>query len=143
MLPGRIGVPVDIGTVAAAIRAAIAAPQEKVACGDIESVRSDLPIGLWVGCLICRARASILHVMLHHRDMLDVYTLLLARIAASHQAPHSAAEPPHSLFDLLLAGISKAEAQLLLPAAIDVERLAYDKGHAFAGRLAQQRARAQ
>src|SRR5690348_5695293 len=47
VLPGPVFAPVDVGAIAAAIRAAITAPQEEMSRRNIEAVRGDLPI--WLG----------------------------------------------------------------------------------------------
>src|SRR5215469_17020712 len=74
--------------------------------------------------------------------MLDTQlTRLFVLEAPGHQAPHSIAYPPYSFFDMLLLGISKAQPELLLAAAVHVKWLANDECNLLVSRFAQQRTR--
>src|ERR1700694_482005 len=69
--------------------------------------------------------------------------LFLARIATRLEAFDDAANALDALFDVAFFGKGKAQAKILLAAAIHVKRFAYHEGYPLARYFAQQCARTQ
>ena len=72
-----------------------------------------------------------------------LFALFLARIAAGLKTLDGAADALDALFDMMFFGEAKAQAKMLLAAAVHVKGLANHESHPLARHLAQQRARPQ